>query len=144
MKNKFWKNINYNKWNKDVPDCFIRSICAGIGVDYEAACRVLGVDYVKGEGCLDMYGVDLEVFYDRFKPFFGKMEDILDKFEDPQKAITSITLNQWLEEHKDDNCVYIVYLDDFKQNDGGHIVCARCNNSSTYFIDTFDCGNMYV
>ena len=37
MKNKYWKNVNYNKWKQIMPDCQVRALCAAIGVDYELA-----------------------------------------------------------------------------------------------------------
>ena len=59
-------------------------------------------------------------------------------------SLYGITLNDWLEAHKKDNAKYLVYLDDDKAMDGGHIVCAYCYPDKLYFIDTFDCGEMFV
>ena len=145
MKSKYWKNVNYNKWKQIMPDCQVRALCADIGVDYELACKALGVKCVPGKGFNDTYGVDLDVILVKFKKFFGPLTDMLDLVDDPVQALTNgITLNDWLEAHKKDNAKYLVYLDDDKAMDGGHIVCAYCYPDKLYFIDTFDCGEMFV
>jgi len=128
-----------------MPDCQIRAICAGIGYDYEAACEKLNVSCVKGSGFSDEKGIDLYDVHDTFKKFLGPMQDMTDLFDDPVQALLNgISLNDWLEQHATDNKTYLIHLDDNKEMDGGHIICAKCYGSKTFFVDTFDCGEMFV
>lgn len=145
---KYWKNINYNKWRKDMPDCAIRSIVAAIGIDYEAACKVLKVKYIKGRGYNDEYGIDIDLLHDAFKKFLGDIEENEGFEDDPLKSFLSATpLEDWLSKMAKEGKTgtYLVYLDDNKVADGGHIVCCRIKSASdAYFIDTFDVSKMPV
>lgn len=143
---KHLKKFNFNKFGQDMPDCAIRSICAGIGIDYEAACKVLGVKCVEGKGYVDEYGIDLDMLQEKFSKFLGEVEEN-DNFESPIEALLNgQPLDDWLEESKKKSRfgTFLVYLDDNKMKDGGHIVCCKITSTNAYYIDTDDVGNMFV
>lgn len=147
FKTKYWLDFNFNKWGKDMPDCAVRSLAAGTGLDYEAVCKKLGVKCIPGKGFADTYGIDLDIIVDRFKGWLGPIEDMLDKFEDPVQALTSgQPLFEWLElsEKEGRKGIFLVYLDDNTMHDGGHIVCCSCQGKNPCFIDTDNVGNMFV
>ncbi len=147
FKTKYWLDFNFNKWLKDMPDCAVRSLVAGTGLDYELVCKKLGVKCIQGRGFADTYGIDLEEICSKFKGWLGPIEDMLDMVDDPSKAmLNGQPLEEWLDlsEIEERKGTYLVYLDDNKYNDGGHIVCCSCNGKNPCFIDTDNVGNMFV
>jgi len=147
MSSRFWKNVNLNKWGKDTYDCAIRSLVAATGLDYELVCKKLGVKCVPGEGYNDPYGVDWEVIEKKFKQFLGPTEDNLDNFDDPfMSLLAGEPLEKWLRQAKAKgrDGAYLVYLDDNKQADGGHVVCCVCRGNKSFFVDTADVSGMFV
>ena len=144
---KHWKDVNFNKWGKDMPDCAVRAIVAAIGIDYEVACKVLGVKCVKGKGFTDTYGVDIDTVQEKFSAYLGDVEENEGFEDDPLAAFFNAPeLDDWLEEMKSSKKTgtYLVYVDDNKKNDGGHIICCEVTSSKAYFIDTSDVGGMQV
>ena len=147
FKTRYWLDFNFNKWGKDMPDCAIRSLAAGTGLDYEVICKKLSVQCIKGKGFADTYGIDLDLLVDKFKGWLGPIEDNLDNFDDPVQALVAgQPLYEWLDLSEEQNRkgTYLVYLDDNKMRDGGHIVCCSCNGKNPCFIDTDDVGKMFV
>jgi hypothetical protein len=65
-----FKNINYNKWGKNIGDCAIRAICAGIEMDYEKVCKRLGVAHKRGWGLIRDTGIKLEDIKEKFDEYF--------------------------------------------------------------------------
>ena len=52
---------NYNKYHKNIGDCAIRAIVAGIGMDYDLVCKRFGMSWKKGHGLIRDTGIDLEL-----------------------------------------------------------------------------------
>lgn len=155
MANVKWCKINFNKWNKDEPDCFVRSLCAGTGLDYEIVCKMLGVQCIPGRGFTNSFGLDLDDIHDKMSNFFkGEVEDEIPDFEtDDQDPLSSIInsskgppLRIWLAA-KQDKKIYgswLVYMDDFKSTDGGHIVFCQSLLGKAFFVDTWNPGSLLV
>jgi hypothetical protein len=87
-----FKRINYNKWGKNIDDCAIRSISAGLGMDYEVVCKKLEQYYKKrhkkstdkfkckrGYGLVTDEGVDLEYIKGAFDRYFDVVHDFTEK-----------------------------------------------------------------
>lgn len=149
---KHFKKFNANKWGKLHGDCAIRALVLGIGIDYEVACKMLKVNCVQGEGYVaedgnEGTGIDLDLLQSTFSKLLGEVEDNLlaNPDIDPIEAFKMAKpLDQWLED-KDfkEPGRYLVYLDDNKEKDGGHIVFADCRSTPVYY-DVSDCGDMNV
>lgn len=142
MKSKNFRNINYNKWRKNVGDCVIRAIVGALGLDYEIACKLMKVDCKKGIGFTGDDGIDLYDLEKTFKKWLGPIEELLPNEDNPLKFDGEMPLDKWVDEHRGDGKVYLVYVNDWK--DGGHIVYVNCKNANSYFVDTWDSGNIPV
>lgn len=149
---KHLKKFNANKWGKLHGDCTIRALVLGIGIDYEMACKMLKVRCVPNEGYVaedgnEGTGIDLDLIQETFSKFLGEIEDNLlaNPDIDPMKAMLNAKpLDKWLDDKDYKNPgLYLLYLDDNKEHDGGHIVFADCRAEPKYF-DISDCGDMGV
>lgn len=152
MSSQYFKKFNANKWGKLHGDCAIRSLVIGLGIDYEVICKKLGVKCVKGEGYVaedgnEGTGIDLELIQKTFASFLGDIQDVLlaDPDIDPVKAMLDAEpLADWLKHKKYKTPgLYLIFLDDNKENDGGHIVFANCL-SQPYYYDISNCDDMPV
>lgn len=148
----YFKKFNANKWKKLHGDCAIRSLVLGIGIDYEVACKILGVRCLPGEGYVaedgnEGTGVDLYLIQEKFSQFLDEVQDTLldDPDVDPIDAmLNALPLDEWLKQKKYGKPgLYLLFLDDNQENDGGHIVFANCLKSPMYY-DISDCGDMPV
>ena len=103
---KHFKKFNANKWGKLHGDCAIRALVLGIGIDYEAACKVLKVRCVPGEGYVaedgnEGAGIDLDLIQEKFSKFLGEIQDNLlaNPDVDPVQAMLNAKhLDAWLED----------------------------------------------
>ena len=66
---------NYNKYHKNIGDCAIRAIVAGIGMDYDLVCKRFGMSWKKGHGLIRDTGIDLELIKQKFEEYFDIVED---------------------------------------------------------------------
>lgn len=85
MKSKNFRNINYNKWRKNVGDCVIRAIVGALGLDYEIACKLMKVDCKKEIGFTGDDGIDLYDLEKTFKKWLGPIEELLPNEDNPLK-----------------------------------------------------------
>lgn len=161
-----FKNINYNKWDKNIGDCAIRAICAGIEMDYEKVCKRLGVKYKRGWGLIRDTGIKLDNIKEKFDEYFDKVQDYNEvyDFKDDISKDEYMNLDLW-DNEDDDQFSSGDTLEDFllmynggeyliglvgnknaKSNEckkGGHIVYGN-SLSVPYFVDTWDCREMLV
>jgi len=79
MANIILKKFNVNPWHKRIGDCAIRSLVIGLGFDYRAACKQLGVSYKNGHGLIRDTGIDLYDIKTKFSEFFDIVEDFNDE-----------------------------------------------------------------
>jgi hypothetical protein len=87
-----FKKRNYNKWGNNINDCAIRSISAGLEMDYEVVCKKFEQYYKKrhkkshkkstdefkckkGYGLVTNEGVDLEHIKGAFDKYFDVVHD---------------------------------------------------------------------
>ena len=66
---------NYNKYKKNIGDCAVRAIVAGIGMDYDLVCRRFGMSFKRGYGLIRDTGIDLELIKQKFDEYFDIVED---------------------------------------------------------------------
>lgn len=74
-----FKKLNYNKWGKNIDDCAIRSISAGLGMDYEVVCRKFGVACKKGYGLIRKTGINLNDIIVKFDEYFDSVVNFTEK-----------------------------------------------------------------
>ena len=141
-KSKNLKLFNFNKWGKNIGDCLVRAVVGAFGLDYEVACKLLKVDCRKGVGFTGDDGIDLYELEETLGKWIGPIEELLPNEDNPFKFDGELPLDEWVEAHRNDGKIYLVYVNDWK--DGGHIVYVNCKKSCNYFVDTFDSGNIPV
>jgi hypothetical protein len=142
LKSKNFRKINYNKWGKNIGDCLVRAVVGAFGLDYEVACKLLHVDCKKGVGFDGDDGIDLYQMERYLGKWMSPIKELLPSEDDPFKFEGELPLDKWVDEHKKDDKIYLVYVTDWK--DGGHIVYVNCKKNCGYFVDTFDSGNIPV
>ena len=172
LKNPKWIKFSFNPWKAHAPDCAIRATAAATGLDYREICKRLGVSWKRGKGLIRDSGIALTNVEHVFDEYFDIIEDYYDNYEfvpDEYKntlyakqldnfdksigvnAVSKTTLNEFIDEFKNQG-IFLVSLEGNPDaqhpaaRSGGHLTCVKClrGQQKQGFIDTWDCGEMYV
>lgn len=157
MANVLMKKFNANPWHQRIGDCAIRALVIGLGFDYRAACKQLGVACKSGYGLVRSTGIDLYDIKAKFSSFFDIVEDfneqqdfVPDEFkgsdddariQDIEASLLvpgtfGITLRDFLEMYADQG-QFLVGLVTNDQKQDGHIVFVNCAKGMNYAVDTY-------